>query len=147
MFNLIVGFTEGTADGWVAGESLRTTNQIEKSGPFGVVVPYPMEKDYRWLDLAGGPVEAGVEWQEVVVHDIEHAHVALVIEPGDLLGRLGRGQPTVARAGGLGGQRARPGDAAVGATRLAAVLSPSATRSGPFPTGNGSISGRPRRPH
>jgi hypothetical protein len=46
--------TEGTAQGFVGGEGLRTANQIEKGGPFGVVIPYPIEKDYRWITLTQG---------------------------------------------------------------------------------------------
>lgn len=30
--------------------TLSTWNDIEKSGPFGVVIPYEMQKDFRWVD-------------------------------------------------------------------------------------------------
>lgn len=54
---------EGTATGFVAGEALRTDNEIEKGGPFGVVIPYPMKKDYRWIDLEQGPTCMFRSWE------------------------------------------------------------------------------------
>ena len=46
--------TEGSATSFRDGEPLRTWNEIEKSGAFGVVIPYPMQKDYRWVELEQG---------------------------------------------------------------------------------------------
>jgi hypothetical protein len=42
--------TEGTAEGFLAGEPMGTYNEIEKSGPLGIVIPYPMQKDFIWFD-------------------------------------------------------------------------------------------------
>jgi hypothetical protein len=39
----------GTAEGFVDGESMGTYNEIEKSGPLGIVIPYPMQKDFAWF--------------------------------------------------------------------------------------------------
>jgi hypothetical protein len=48
----------GTAEGFVAGEPMQTTNDIEKSGPFGIVIPYSAPKDFRWF----GDVLAARTW-------------------------------------------------------------------------------------
>lgn len=42
--------TGGTAEAFVAGEPMQTDNFIEKGGPFGVVIPYDANKDFRWFD-------------------------------------------------------------------------------------------------
>jgi hypothetical protein len=42
--------TEGTAEGFLAGGPMGTYNEIEKSGPLGIVIPYPMQKDFLWFD-------------------------------------------------------------------------------------------------
>ncbi len=55
--------TEGTASGFVSGGGLRTYNEIEKGGPFGVVIPYPMKKDYRWIELEQGPTCMFRSWE------------------------------------------------------------------------------------
>lgn len=54
---------EGTADGFVGGAGLRTENWIEKGGPFGVVIPYPMNKDYRWVTLTQGETCIFRSWE------------------------------------------------------------------------------------
>ena len=41
--------TDGTAEEFLAGADLGTWNHIEKGGPLGIVVPYDMDKDYRWF--------------------------------------------------------------------------------------------------
>lgn len=41
--------TDGTADGFLDGEDIATDNVIEKSGPFGIVIPYEAKKDFRWF--------------------------------------------------------------------------------------------------
>lgn len=50
--------TEGDADGFVTGADLRTDNHIEKEN-LGVVIPYDLGKDYRWItvDLDGTPTD------------------------------------------------------------------------------------------
>ncbi len=53
---------EGDADGFLDGASLSTYNDIEKSGPLGIVIPYPMQKDYTWY--AGVPVFRSVVLEE-----------------------------------------------------------------------------------
>jgi len=35
------------------GELLRTSNDVEKSGAFGIRIPCVLRKDYRWADAAG----------------------------------------------------------------------------------------------
>lgn len=46
---------EGDPDAFVAGDGLiRTRNDIDKSGAFGVHIPYILWKDYRWVALEDG---------------------------------------------------------------------------------------------
>lgn len=54
---------EGTAAGFGDGDGLRTDNWIEKGGPFGVVIPYPMKKDYRWITLDQGETCMFRSWE------------------------------------------------------------------------------------
>lgn len=54
--------TEGTAESFTTGGTLRTDNWIEKGGPFGVVIPYPMLKDYRWVSLTQGETLVFRSW-------------------------------------------------------------------------------------
>ncbi len=43
--------TAGSRDGFLSDrEPMSTWNQIEKSGPFGIVIPYGMYKDFRWVN-------------------------------------------------------------------------------------------------
>ncbi|MDP2311652.1 MAG: hypothetical protein Q8P41_02010 [Pseudomonadota bacterium] len=42
--------TGGSAEAFVGGEPMQTDNVIEKGGPFGVVIPYEANKDFRWFD-------------------------------------------------------------------------------------------------
>lgn len=46
--------TNGSAEDWAAGERLLADDDIEKNGGFGVILPYPMERDYRWVELERG---------------------------------------------------------------------------------------------
>jgi hypothetical protein len=48
----------GTAEGFLAGDDMETENAIEKGGPFGVVIPYDANKDFRWF----GDVLAARTW-------------------------------------------------------------------------------------
>lgn len=41
---------EGSASAFVGGEDMRTENDIEKSLPLGLVLPYFAHKDFRWYD-------------------------------------------------------------------------------------------------
>ncbi len=46
---------EGSAEDFAAGQGLvRTDNTIVKSGAFGVVIPYALRKDYRWIERSDG---------------------------------------------------------------------------------------------
>lgn len=55
--------TEGTAQGFLGGEGLRTENQIDKSaGIFSIHIAYPMKKDYRWVDLEQGRTAVFRSW-------------------------------------------------------------------------------------
>ena len=46
---------EGDGERFVTGSGLiRTLNIIEKSGSFGVLIPYELRKDYRWQELEDG---------------------------------------------------------------------------------------------
>lgn len=40
---------DGTASAFADGDPMRTDNDIEKSGPFGIVISYDASKDYRWF--------------------------------------------------------------------------------------------------
>jgi hypothetical protein len=44
----------GSGDAYVAGDELVTDDDIEKNGGFGIILPYPMSRDYRWVDLERG---------------------------------------------------------------------------------------------
>jgi len=47
--------TEGTAEGFVPPDGLiRTHNLIDKSGPFGIHIPYELHKDFRWVETKEG---------------------------------------------------------------------------------------------
>ena len=50
--------TSGTAAGFLDGAPMETDNAIEKSGPFGIVIPYGANKDFRWF----GDVLAARTW-------------------------------------------------------------------------------------
>lgn len=41
-------------DGFMDGEDMTTDNHIEKSGPFGIIIPYSLFKDFRWVKIDGG---------------------------------------------------------------------------------------------
>lgn len=44
--------TEGDAEAFAAGSgTIRTVNEIDKSGAFGVHIPYTLFKDFTWVDL------------------------------------------------------------------------------------------------
>ena len=46
---------EGTAEGFVPPDGLiRTHNLIDKSGPFGIHIPYELHKDFRWIETKEG---------------------------------------------------------------------------------------------
>jgi hypothetical protein len=47
-------FLEGE-DGFLDGSDMKTDNAIEKSGPFGIIIPYNMFKDFRWVEVHGEP--------------------------------------------------------------------------------------------
>ena len=45
----------GDPDAFAAGEGdVLTRSDVEKSGAFGVSIPYVIDKDYRWVDTADG---------------------------------------------------------------------------------------------
>jgi hypothetical protein len=44
----------GSEDDYLAGGELVADDAIEQNEGFGVVLPYPMLRDYRWVDLASG---------------------------------------------------------------------------------------------
>jgi hypothetical protein len=46
--------TSGTEQGFIGGEELVTDDAIEKNAGFGIVLPYPMKRDYRWIELDRG---------------------------------------------------------------------------------------------
>jgi hypothetical protein len=46
----------GTADDYLAGGDLLTDNAIVKT-TYGVTIPYPMQKEYHWLELDRGTVQ------------------------------------------------------------------------------------------
>ena len=60
-----------------------------------------------------------VERQEVIVHEVEHPHAALVVEGRDRPGNVGDVAPLIARAEPLG-DVGRAGDAAIPAVRFTA---------------------------
>jgi len=44
----------GSETGYLAGEELIADDDIEKDGGFGIVLPYPMMRHYRWVELENG---------------------------------------------------------------------------------------------
>lgn len=44
----------GSEEAWVEGADLLADDAIEKNAGFGVILPYPMLRDYRWVDLERG---------------------------------------------------------------------------------------------
>ncbi|MFT4622381.1 MAG: hypothetical protein ACI8PZ_001037 [Myxococcota bacterium] len=53
---------EGNPDAFAGGTGIvRTDNVIEKSGAFGIVIPYTLRKDYRWIP-GPVPVVVGRTW-------------------------------------------------------------------------------------
>jgi hypothetical protein len=44
----------GSEADWVAGADLLTDDAIEKNAGFGVLLPYPMSRDYRWVEMERG---------------------------------------------------------------------------------------------
>jgi hypothetical protein len=59
---------EGDAGTFVTGQGMvRTVNDIDKSGAFGVNIPYILYKDYRWVTVADGRRGViGRSWTEEV---------------------------------------------------------------------------------
>lgn len=54
-------------DAWVVNDApgegpMETDNHIEKSGPFGITIPYSMFKDYRWVEVDGQEVMIARSW-------------------------------------------------------------------------------------
>ena len=46
---------EGTVEGFVPPDGMiRTDNVIDKSGPFGIHIPYELNKDFRWVETDVG---------------------------------------------------------------------------------------------
>ncbi|MDP2306060.1 MAG: hypothetical protein Q8P18_08530 [Pseudomonadota bacterium] len=45
----------GSDAAWADHEALLADDEIEKNGGFGIVLPYPMLRNYRWVDLERGP--------------------------------------------------------------------------------------------
>ncbi|MFN7143281.1 MAG: hypothetical protein ACK4YP_05850 [Myxococcota bacterium] len=45
---------QGDAADWADGGRLVAEDDIEKNGGFGVILPYPMERDYLWIALERG---------------------------------------------------------------------------------------------
>lgn len=39
---------------FLGGGDMVTDNHVEKSGPFGIVIPYDLDKDFRWVPIEGG---------------------------------------------------------------------------------------------
>lgn len=59
-------FVEGDPDAFLAGTGvLRTVNDIDKKGAFGVDVPYTLNKDFQWVDLGDqGRIIVARSWIE-----------------------------------------------------------------------------------
>ena len=57
---------EGTAEEFVAPEGLiRTENDIDKSGPLGIHIPYFLHKDFKWVETdTGTPAIVARSWVE-----------------------------------------------------------------------------------
>jgi hypothetical protein len=54
---------EGDDNTFGSGQGMvRTENDIVKTGPFGVVIPYQLRKDYKWVDADGRMVVVGRNW-------------------------------------------------------------------------------------
>lgn len=45
---------QGAEADWADGGRLVADDDIEKNGGFGVILPYPMERDYLWIELERG---------------------------------------------------------------------------------------------
>jgi hypothetical protein len=56
------GEAEWMVDGQAGEGPMETDNFIEKSGPFGITIPYSMFKDYRWVEIEGKPVMIARSW-------------------------------------------------------------------------------------
>ncbi len=55
----------GDPDAFARGDdSLLTFNRIEKSGPFGISIPYTLRKDYHWVPVDGGTALMSRWWLE-----------------------------------------------------------------------------------
>lgn len=52
---------EGTADGYLAGGDLGTSDAVVKS-TLGVTIPYPLRKDYRWIETSRGTAQVMRTW-------------------------------------------------------------------------------------
>lgn len=46
----------GDAERWADGDALLADDAIEKNGGFGIILPYPMLRDYRWVEMERGDV-------------------------------------------------------------------------------------------
>ncbi len=44
------------------GDHMTTDNIVEKSGPFGIVIPYSMFKDFRWVETSHGTAMIARSW-------------------------------------------------------------------------------------
>jgi hypothetical protein len=56
---------EGDPDSFARGAGMvRTENDIEKSGAFGVSIPFLQNKDYRWVEVDGVSTIVGRSWVE-----------------------------------------------------------------------------------
>ncbi len=62
--------TGGTAADFVGGADMETDNFIEKSGPFGVVISYDANKDFRWF----GDILAARTWVPEEGWDEDHVN-------------------------------------------------------------------------
>lgn len=56
--------TSGSANDYLDGGELVTDNQIVKSAPLGISLPYPMKKEYRWLDQRRMQIIRSVIYEE-----------------------------------------------------------------------------------
>jgi hypothetical protein len=48
---------EGSAPGYVQGQPLAAEDQVEKQAPFGIVLPYPMRKQWTTVATPNGPAQ------------------------------------------------------------------------------------------
>jgi len=44
------------------GAHMTTDNHVEKSGPFGIIIPFNMFKDFRWVETSEGPAMIARSW-------------------------------------------------------------------------------------